>query len=144
MTPAQLAALHHAAFLHDRGWTAAEFTALLASPHVTLHCREQGFALHRTVADESELLTLAVHPAHRRTGTGGMLIADWLAHAHSRAATAFLEVAADNDAALSLYHAAGLVAVARRPGYYRRLSGVCVDAVVMRGTQKPAQDVETG
>jgi len=65
--------------VHDRSWTAAEFNDLLDTPFVQLFTRTQGFALTRTLAGESELLTLAVHPQQRLRGIARALLADWLA-----------------------------------------------------------------
>jgi ribosomal-protein-alanine N-acetyltransferase len=48
------------------------------------------------------------------------------------AATLWLEVAATNAAALSLYHRQGFAATGRRRGYFRDAAGAVVDAVVMR------------
>jgi ribosomal-protein-alanine N-acetyltransferase len=55
------------------------------------------------------------------------------ATAAARGATSlFLEVAADNAAALHLYQAAGFHAVGRRAGYYARNAGPAVDALVLK------------
>ena len=61
-----LAALHAEAF--DTPWDAASLTALLASPGVFAVEQPDGFILIRVVADEAEILTLAVRPAARRSG----------------------------------------------------------------------------
>lgn len=129
MTPQQLADLHAAAFKAERPWTADEFTALLASRYVTLQHGPHGFALIRTVAEETELLTLAVHPNHQREGLAGALISGWLDHA--QAAHAFLEVAADNTAAQHLYLKHGFAETGRRMAYYARADGPAADAVLM-------------
>ena len=96
MTPAALAALHAAAFTQDRPWQEAEFASLLDSPFMQLFTRPGGFALTRTIAGESELLTLAVDPARQRQGLGRALLHDWLAALPADCDSAFLEVAADN------------------------------------------------
>jgi ribosomal-protein-alanine N-acetyltransferase len=44
----------------------------------------------------------------------------------------FLEVAADNPAAIDLYVAAGFAEVGRRRGYYSRRGYPAVDALIMR------------
>jgi ribosomal-protein-alanine N-acetyltransferase len=114
-----MAALHAAAFTRPRPWSEAEFAALLAAPGVFACTRAQGFALGRAIADEAELLTLAVHPEARRRGLGRALVAAFEAGARRAGArAAFLEVAADNAAALALYAGAGWRPAGRRPGYY--------------------------
>ena len=135
MTPHELATLHAAAFVQDRAWSASEFQDLLASPHTRLTKRPHGFALWRSVAGEAELLTIAVDPAHQGRGVGAELMRAWMAAAARTATDAFLEVASDNDAALSLYHRFGFIEVARRANYYVRpksSAGDRADAVVMR------------
>jgi len=125
---ATLAALHAAAF--DRPWNADEIAALMATPGVfALTIDLQGFILCRAIADEAEILTLAVDPARRRAGVGRALVEAAAAlAAQGGAGSLFLEVSADNAAALALYAAAGFGRVGLRRGYY--VSGA--DAVVMR------------
>lgn len=108
---------------------------LLASPQVFCLESGEGFLLGRVVADEAELLTLAVAPAARRRGVAGGLVEGFLAEARRRgAATAFLEVAADNDAARRLYQRAGFAPAGRRRGYYHGASGGTVDALILSRT----------
>lgn len=129
MTPAELAGLHRAAFQGERSWSSDEFSALLASRHVSLHHQPHAFALVRTVAGETELLTLAVHPGHQRQGRAEALLSDWLRAA--QATTAFLEVAADNTPARQLYRKQGFAEAGRRRSYYQRAQGCAADAVLM-------------
>ncbi len=132
MTPADLARLHAACFTMPRPWGEAEFADLLASPLVFLIAAPAGFALGRVVADEGELLTLAVDPAARRLGTGRRLLASFEANAAARgAASAFLEVAAGNDAARALYLSAGYVQTGLRRGYFRDAAGRTDDALIL-------------
>ncbi|MDG1169016.1 MAG: N-acetyltransferase [Sulfitobacter sp.] len=132
MTPKQLAALHEAAFRTERPWSASEFQDLLQNPFVALFPHPYGFALSRTVAGETELLTLAVDPAQHRKGIGLLLTQNWLNANADRAETAFLEVASDNLAARSLYERLGFEIVATRAGYYARKNAASADALVMR------------
>lgn len=128
MTPEALAALHRLCFISPRPWSTDEFRALLAQPMCHLDVRENAFILGRTIAGEAELLTLAVHPEHRRAGIGRSLIAAFEAAAQTRQATeAFLEVSATNHAANALYEACGYRELGRRKGYYAG-----VDARVLR------------
>ncbi len=132
MTPAQLAALHNIAFQTDRPWSAAEFADLIQSTFVHIIPHAHGFALTRTVAGESELLTLAVDPAFQRQGIGHALTRAWLEAIADTAQSAFLEVAADNVGARALYAKLGFDVVATRPVYYTRKNAAHVDAIVMR------------
>ncbi|MGR3714935.1 MAG: GNAT family N-acetyltransferase [Shimia sp.] len=130
-----LAHLHAAAFDTARAWSANEIAALLDSPFTFLVQRDDGFALGRAVAGESELLTLAVHPDGRRKGLGRALLAAFEAESRNRDATrAFLEVAEDNGPALALYVASGYHSTARRPDYYRRNDGSQIAASLMEKT----------
>ena len=132
MTPDALAALHARSFTVPRPWSAAEFAALLRNPGVILATESDGFVLGRVVADEAELLTLAVAPGQRRTGIGRRLIDRFLLAAHAAGALrAFLEVSVENDAATRLYRAAGFVDAGRRPGYFQGPDGPAVDALIL-------------
>ncbi|TCP59838.1 ribosomal-protein-alanine N-acetyltransferase [Rhodovulum bhavnagarense] len=138
MTPDALAALHAACFVTPRPWGAAEFAALMGLPGVYLCGDSTAFALGRAVADEAELLTLAVAPAARRRGLGRARLAAFEAEARARSAgTAFLEVAADNIAARALYAGAGYREAGRRPGYYGSADGVRSDALVLHKRLAP-------
>ena len=115
-----------------RPWSAAEIEALLAGSGVFVCAESTGFVMGRVAADEAELLTLAVGPEARRQGTGRRLVAAFLVAAHGRGAVrAFLEVAADNNAAIVLYLQAGFTVCGRRRAYYRTATGQTVDALVM-------------
>ena len=133
MKPEDMAALHAAAFDNSRPWSAQEFASLLQSA-ATFHVGDtHAFALGRVIADEAELLTLATAPASRRRGLGKACVSAFLHEAHARGATtAFLEVAADNAAALALYRTCGFDEDGRRPGYYTRKGAAPVDAILMR------------
>jgi len=132
MNAADLAALHAAAFDIDRPWSASEFTAVLDTSYTELFHTAHGFALTRTLAGESELLTLAVHPDHHRKGIAAMLMRDWLGHIQKSAETAFLEVAEDNHAAKALYVSFGFDHVGTRAAYYKRKSTAHADALIYR------------
>lgn len=131
MNAVEMAAIHHAAFVHDRGWSAEEFTALLAQPYIAAFTAQGGFALTRTLAGETELLTLAVSPAHQRRGIASTLIRQWITSVQPTTQTAFLEVAADNYAALALYGDQGFIQSGLRKAYYKRSTSAAVDAALM-------------
>ncbi len=133
---ALLARLHAAAFPDGGAWGAEAFTALLSAPgaRALLAGAEgaaEGFIAFRTAADEGEVLTLAVVPAARRRGRGAALLAAALeAMAAAGARRAFLEVAADNAAAIALYEGGGFARSGLRRRYYARPGGRA-DALVM-------------
>ncbi len=88
----------------------------------------------RAVADEAELLTLAVPPARRRRRQrAARLLARFEAEAARAGARrrAFLEVAADNTAARALYRSRGLAETGRRAAYYRARRRRAVDALIL-------------
>lgn len=129
-----LAAVHATSF--SPAWTAAELAWMLEPPGLAFVAeganQPAGFVLARAVGDEAEILALAVAPHSRRMGVGtrllGALIEALTEHA---VATIYLEVAADNAAALRLYAGAGFEESGRRRGYYGRAKGPAVDAIVM-------------
>ena len=133
MTPAGLAALHRRCFRIPPPWSEADFAAFAADPLAFLLVEgDAGFLLGRAVAGEAELLTLAVAPESRRLGLGRKLVARFLYQARLRGAErAFLEVSAENLAAIALYESAGFAAAGRRRDYYAASEGGRIDALVM-------------
>ena len=133
MTPEALAALHARCFRAPPPWSAADFAGFLADPLAFLLVEgDAGFLLGRAVAGEAELLTLAVAPEARRLGLGRKLVARFLYQAQLRGAVrAFLEVKADNAAAVALYESAGFTPAGRRRGYYQSTDGTRTDALVL-------------
>lgn len=129
MTPAQMAALHGRCFTTaPRPWTADEFAGFAADPHAILLSQPNGFGVIRTIAGEAELLTLAVDPAARRGGIGASLLHQLCDAARAAGASEmFLEVAADNHAAIALYKGARFTQVGLRRAYYAG-----TDAIVLR------------
>jgi [ribosomal protein S18]-alanine N-acetyltransferase len=80
--------------------------------------------------DQGDIQTLAVEPAHRGGGLGRMLLEALLHEARARGIReVFLEVRADNEAAIGLYESSGFQSIDRRVGYYQPDG---VDAIVMR------------
>jgi [ribosomal protein S18]-alanine N-acetyltransferase len=127
---ARLAGVHATAF--SAPWDAAAFADLLDQTGVFAVEDPDGFILMRVVADEAEILTLAVRPRARRRGLGARLLRDGAAAAAGQGAQRlFLEVAEDNVAARALYARAGFVEAGRRPRYYARHDGGRRDALVL-------------
>jgi ribosomal-protein-alanine N-acetyltransferase len=134
---AEAAAIHTATF--PDAWKQAELAALL-SLDTTLGLGARisgnglaGFVLIQLVADEAEILTVAVQPHLQRHGTGRSLLAAVAEVLAARGARMLrLEVAADNAPALALYRAAGFIEAGRRAGYYERRNQPPCDAILMR------------
>ncbi len=128
-----LAATHQAAFVADRAWSADEFASLLGSAGVMALGEPSAFAVMRVVADEAELLTIATHPDVQRQGRAVQVLQQVIAEARAQGASRlFLEVAADNLPAVTLYQKAGFTQVGQRRGYYARPNQSSVDALVMQ------------
>ena len=136
-----LARVHQLAF--HPGWNAEELADVGSGPGVFGLLTEAegavtGMILARTVADEAEILTIAVDPAVRRGGVGRALVEAAVGLARQQGAlNVFLEVAIDNHPALRLYDQAGFAQAGLRRGYYDRGGGMLVDAVVMRLDLRP-------
>lgn len=132
MTPQEMALIHAAAFTQARPWTAEEFTELLANRFTHAVGDSYAFALFQVIADEAELLTIATHPAHQRQGLARHRMETWHARAAELGARrAFLDVAADNSAAIALYKRCNYSPCGLRKGYYARKTGENCDAIVM-------------
>ncbi len=143
---AALAGVHAAAFEEAPGqeaWDAASLLALAAAPEsvsfaAVVAGRLVAFVLARVLADEAEILTLAVCPAHRRRGIAAALVEAVAGRAARRgAATLFLEVADDAIAARALYARTGFYPVGRRSGYYGK-GDSARDALVLRRPLPPS------
>lgn len=124
--PAPLAVLHAAAFAD--AWDMQALKQMLAHPGAFAFHHHDGFVLARVAACEAEILTLAVAPSARGKGLGRALLQAAIDAARIKGAKEmFLEVGADNPAALALYAGLGFANVATRKGYYAGR-----DALVLR------------
>lgn len=82
--------------------------------------RVAGFLAARKLADELEILNLAVAPASRRQGIAGQLLRAAMKWAAAEgAAKIYLEVRASNAAAQAFYQSYAFRATGTRPNYYR-------------------------
>lgn len=139
-----IAALH--ARLFNPPWDSDSLRSLLDHPAGTAFVATLGkpsnvvgFVLGQLAGDEAEILTVGVHPDCQRLGIGRMLV-EGLIRSLQRveAQRIFLEVAADNTAALGLYQSLGFTPVGNRKAYYARPGGPAVDAVMMARGIGPA------
>ncbi len=120
-------------------WTRNQCLGVLAMPGVRLTLalvddEPAGFAMVRSVADEAELLLLAVDPAYRRRGVGTALLRAVIAEAQAGGIVDLhLEVRSGNDA-VKLYTTQGFAKVGERRSYYRGRTGQVYDAHTYRRT----------
>lgn len=119
-------------------WTRSQCAGILPMTGVCLvvardpvQAQAIGFSLSRSVADESELLLLAVLPSRHRRGIGAMLLDDFMQRARDqRVSRVHLEVR-DGNPAVAMYRAAGFTPVGRRRNYYRAADGARSDALTL-------------
>ncbi len=106
-------------------WTEWGFRELLGWRGVLALVSEHGrkvfgFFIGRQVAEEAEILNLAVILEKRRKGEGGALLKaameEFLARHVSRV---FLEVRESNEGGIAFYERHGFLKAGRRAGYYR-------------------------
>ncbi len=110
----------------SRPWTPAMFQQAFADPQtLALAAKESGgaltgFVLGRLIADELEVLIVAVDPDRRRGGVGRRLVLALLDLAAARGArAATLEVRRSNRVAQRLYERLGFRREAVRGAYYQ-------------------------
>jgi ribosomal-protein-alanine N-acetyltransferase len=119
-------------------WTRSQCAGILPMAGVALTVAREiedgdaiGFSLSRTVADEAELLLLAVAPNHHRRGVGGLLLDDFMNRARAAGvARVHLEVR-DGNSAVEMYLRAGFTPVGRRSNYYHGANGSRFDALTL-------------
>jgi ribosomal-protein-alanine N-acetyltransferase len=132
---AELARVYSSLF--DAAWDAASFREMLGSSGAVafaarvVNPREMvGFIIGRVAADEAEILAVGVVGKWQRLGIGRRLVeALALAASQGGARHLYLEVAAGNIAARSLYHRLGFAESGRRQGYYARAGAPAEDAI---------------
>ncbi len=120
----RVVAIERAAFTDP--WSRKAFLDLLAQPHIRAFAADgpngllAGYALASLVADQGEILNLAVDSESRRRGLGHGLLAAMLdMFRREGAAAVYLEVRQSNAAALHLYQRAGFRPLSTRRAYYR-------------------------
>lgn len=116
-------------------WSRRLFLNELANPNSQIVLAKDGvdailgYICFWTVADETHIMTLAVHPEFRKQGIGKKLFAFALEFSEARGVNYFaLEVRERNNAALEFYKRFGFRVVGIRKGYYRDTGE---DAVLM-------------
>jgi len=133
----EIATLHGRLF--DPPWDTDSIARLIEHPAAAAFIAQvrepkalAGFVIGQIAADEAEILSIGVAPEWQRRGIARRMV-EGLVRAARRAEVKrlFLEVAADNMAAVKLYRGLGFAAVNRRKDYYRRPGSQPVDGVVL-------------
>lgn len=99
-----------------------------------------GYVGAYTVCRETDILTVAVAPAARRSGVGRQLMAALFAALAQESDAVFLEVRESNAAARALYASLGFAEIGVRRGYYKLPTEdavlykkeLCIDAKIPR------------
>jgi ribosomal-protein-alanine N-acetyltransferase len=117
-------------------WTRSQCAGIMPMHGVSLTIADGdhgtiGFSLVRAVADEAELLLLAVEPSEQRRGIGQALLDDFIATALAGGGHRLHLEVRDGNPAVELYRASGFVAVGRRRSYYHGPDGETFDAVTL-------------
>jgi ribosomal-protein-alanine N-acetyltransferase len=118
------------------GWTRSQCAGILPLSGVVLMLAEDdseicGFSLLRTVADEAELLLLAVAPSAQRRGIGGALLDHFIDHGRRNGIRRLHLEVRDGNPATNMYQAFGFKTEGRRPKYYTGGDGSQHDALTM-------------
>ncbi|HYC95044.1 MAG TPA: ribosomal protein S18-alanine N-acetyltransferase [Sphingomicrobium sp.] len=117
-------------------WTRSQCAGIMPMHGVTMTIAESGgipvgFSLVRAVADEAELLLLAVDPKEQRRGIGQALLDEFIASALVRGAHRLHLEVRDGNPAIELYRASGFSPAGRRRNYYHGPGGEAYDAVTL-------------
>jgi [ribosomal protein S18]-alanine N-acetyltransferase len=117
-------------------WTRNQLWASLAMPgtRIVLANTEVatiGFALTRTIIDETELLMIGVHRQWQRKAVASQLLQEILRLGTTQGQRRiFLEVRSGNIAQ-QFYEKIGFSEIGRRSNYYRGIDNICYDAITM-------------
>ncbi len=119
-------------------WTRSQCAGILPMAGVSLMLAHDnrwrppvGFSLFRTVADEAELLLLAVATDHQRRGIGRLLLEQFVECARDAGATRVHLEVRDGNPAVQMYTRAGFRPAGRRTNYYRGSDGRQYDALTL-------------
>jgi ribosomal-protein-alanine N-acetyltransferase len=123
---------------YGEAWTRSQLAGILPMDGVSLTLASDerddaavGFSLVRTVADESELLLLAVLPTRQREGIGSRLLDDFMERAASKGVRRVHLEVRDGNLAVAMYRAAGFEQAGKRRNYYHAPDGDRFDALTL-------------
>lgn len=121
---------------YGEAWTRSQCAGILPMHGVTLVVADAddtpnllGFALYRTVADDAELLLLAVAPGAQGRSIGRQLLTHFIDDTKNNGASKIHLEVRDGNRAIRFYEAAGFAPAGRRRNYYRGSDGQQYDAL---------------
>jgi [ribosomal protein S18]-alanine N-acetyltransferase len=121
---------------YGEAWTRSQCAGILPMAGVSLYLARDansddpiGFSLARNVADESELLLIAVSPARHREGIGLRLLDHFMQQAQASGVKRMHLEVRDGNPAIAMYKRAGFTQVGRRRNYYHAADGQRFDAL---------------
>ncbi len=105
-------------------WSPKSFRAELSQKNSSLKVAEFkgeiiGYIIYRIIADEGEILSIAVKPNWRKKGVATKILSNALAEIKKTAKNCFLEVRVSNTEAIRLYEKAGFKIRGIRKNYYQ-------------------------
>ena len=118
-------------------WTRSQCAGILPMAGVALRLAHDadgnvtGFSLMRVVADEAELLLIAVDPVAQHSGIGGALLDDFVDIATGQGARRLHLEVRDGNPAIALYQVVGFKLAGRRRDYYHGPDGEARDALTL-------------
>ena len=117
-------------------WTRSQCAGILPMSGVSLYVARSpnseemiGFSLQRVIADEAELLLLAVAPQWRGQGIGRALLGQFIDDAKARGAHRLHLEVRDGNPAVQMYRLAGFDLAGRRRKYYHGSGNQLFDAL---------------
>jgi len=123
---------------YGEAWTRSQLAGILPMTGVSMVvardvCDDRivGFSLDRQVADEAELLLLAVLPERHRRGVGRSLLQDFLVRARNEGLSQVHLEVRDGNPAVAMYDESGFAPVGRRRNYYYSPNGTRHDAITL-------------
>ncbi len=130
---------------YGEAWNALQVEGVLSMPGARIWLATQrgsnaGFALCRTVLDETELLLIAVKQEAQRTGIGRALIEYATENLKNMGVESLLLEVREGNSAISLYKNVGFVQIGSRRRYYRGANGQFFDAATYQLKLSPFSD----
>jgi [ribosomal protein S18]-alanine N-acetyltransferase len=122
--------------LYGEAWTRSQCAGILPMTGVKLILARDGgqvvgFSLYRSIAQDAELLLIAVGPRSQHRGVGRQLLRIFVENARKNGAERIHLEVRDGNPAVRIYEAAGFEQANRRRNYYRGRDGAQYDALTL-------------